>query len=254
MGVLVELVCEVVCFYVMGGNVVIYYGLGVIEYVQGLMMVMGIVNFVMVIGNVGCEGVGVNLLCGQNNVQGLCDMGLFLYELFGYWYIGDMVVCMQFEQVWLVMLQLELGLCILNMFDVVFDGSFKGFYCQGEDIVQLDLNMQYVVVVLFVMECIVVQDIFLNEIVKYVYVLLLGLMFFEKDGMFMNVECWILCVCKVMLLFVGYVDWEVMLLLLQVFGYDMYYMYLLEIMDEIVWFMLIFLGVLYEKFDVFGSI
>ena len=39
---------------------------------------MGIANLAMATGNVGREGVGVNPLRGQNNVQGSCDMGSFL--------------------------------------------------------------------------------------------------------------------------------------------------------------------------------
>jgi predicted molibdopterin-dependent oxidoreductase YjgC len=39
-------------------------------------------------------------------------------------------------------------------------GSFKGLYCQGEDIVQSDPNTQHVAAALMAMECIVVQDIF----------------------------------------------------------------------------------------------
>lgn len=95
---------------------------------------MGIVNFVMLIGNVGCFGVGVNFLCGQNNVQGSCDMGLFFYELFGYCYVKKDDVWDVFKQVWGVDIDFELGLCILNMLDVVVQGIFKGLYCQGEDI------------------------------------------------------------------------------------------------------------------------
>ena len=36
-------------------------------------MAMGIANLAMATGNVGREGVGVNPLRGQNNVQGSCD-------------------------------------------------------------------------------------------------------------------------------------------------------------------------------------
>ena len=38
-------------------------------------MVMGIANLALATGNIGREGVGVNPLRGQNNVQGSCDMG-----------------------------------------------------------------------------------------------------------------------------------------------------------------------------------
>ena len=66
--------------YATGGNGAIYYGLGVTEHSQGSTMVMGIANLAMATGNVGREGVGVNPLRGQNNVQGSCDMGSFPHE------------------------------------------------------------------------------------------------------------------------------------------------------------------------------
>ncbi len=63
--------------YATAGNGAIYYGLGVTEHSQGSTMVMGIANLAMATGNIGREGVGVNPLRGQNNVQGSCDMGSF---------------------------------------------------------------------------------------------------------------------------------------------------------------------------------
>ncbi|MBT8412431.1 MAG: molybdopterin-dependent oxidoreductase, partial [Octadecabacter sp.] len=58
-----------------GGNGSIYYGLGVTEHSQGSTTVMAIANLAMMTGNLGKNGVGVNPLRGQNNVQGACDMG-----------------------------------------------------------------------------------------------------------------------------------------------------------------------------------
>jgi formate dehydrogenase major subunit len=49
----------------------------------------GIANLAMATGNVGREGVGVNPLRGQNNVQGSCDMGSFPHELPGYRHVSD---------------------------------------------------------------------------------------------------------------------------------------------------------------------
>jgi formate dehydrogenase major subunit len=71
--------------YATGGNGAIYYGLGVTEHSQGTTTVMAIANLAMVTGNLGREGVGVNPLRGQNNVQGSCDMGsmtAFIYRVF----------------------------------------------------------------------------------------------------------------------------------------------------------------------------
>ena len=54
---------------------------GVTEHSQGSTMVMGMANLAMACGNIGRDGVGVNPLRGQNNVQGSCDMGSFPHEL-----------------------------------------------------------------------------------------------------------------------------------------------------------------------------
>ena len=67
----------------------IYYGLGVTEHAQGSTAVMGIANLAMATGNIGREGVGVNPMRGQNNVQGSCDMGSFPHEFPGYRHVGD---------------------------------------------------------------------------------------------------------------------------------------------------------------------
>jgi formate dehydrogenase major subunit len=94
-------------------------------------------------------------------------MGSFPHELPGYRHIGGAEVREQFDKAWGVTLQPEPGLRIPNMFDAAQDGSFKGLYCQGEDIVQSDPDTQHVADSLKAMECIVVQDIFLNETAKY---------------------------------------------------------------------------------------
>ena len=69
--------------YATGGNGAIYYGLGVTEHSQGSTMVMGMCNLAMATGNIGKNGVGINPLRGQNNVQGSCDMGSFPHEYLG---------------------------------------------------------------------------------------------------------------------------------------------------------------------------
>src|SRR5205823_13204161 len=86
--------------YAKGPNSAIYYGLGVTEHSQGSTMVMGMANLAMATGNLGREGVGVNPLRGQNNVQGSCDMGSFPHEFTGYRHISDNTVRELFENAW----------------------------------------------------------------------------------------------------------------------------------------------------------
>ena len=237
-----------------GGNAAIYYGLGVTEHAQGSTTVMGIANLAMATGNVGREGVGINPLRGQNNVQGSCDMGSFPHELPGYRHISDNATRALFEADWHVTLQSEPGLRIPNMFDAALDGSFRGLYCQGEDIVQSDPDTQHVASALTAMDCIVVQDLFLNETAKYAHVFLPGSSFLEKDGTFTNAERRISMVRKVMEPLARYADWEATMLLSNALGYPMNYTHPGEIMDEIAGLTPTFSGVSFAALDRLGSI
>ena len=240
--------------YATGGNAAIYYGLGVTEHAQGSTTVMGIANLAMATGNVGREGVGVNPLRGQNNVQGACDMGSFPHELPGYRHISDSTVRGQFEAAWGVTLEAEPGLRIPNMLDAAQAGTFLGLYCEGEDIVQSDPNTQHVTAALAAMECVVVQDLFLNETAKYAHVFLPGSSFLEKDGTFTNAERRISRVRKVMPPKAGYSDWEVTMMLSNALGHPMQYSHPREIMAEIAALTPSFQGVTYEKIDKHGSV
>jgi len=235
-------------------NGAIYYGLGVTEHSQGSTTVMAIANLAMLTGNLGRPGVGVNPLRGQNNVQGSCDMGSFPHELPGYRHVGDPAVRDLFANAWGVPIDSEPGLRIPNMFDAALDGSFKALYVQGEDIAQSDPDTQHVLKALEAMECIIVQDIFMNETAKYAHVMLPGASFLEKDGTFTNAERRISRVRKVMPPLAGMGDWEVTMALSKALGYPMHYDHPSQIMAEIAALTPTFTGVSYEKIDQLGSI
>ncbi len=240
--------------YAQADNGAIYYGLGVTEHSQGSTAVMAIANLAMLTGNVGREGVGVNPLRGQNNVQGSCDMGSFPHELPGYRPVGDSAVRGEFEAAWGLTLDPEPGLRIPNMFDGALDGSFKGLYCQGEDVAQSDPNTQHVEAALRNLECLVVQDIFLNETAKFAHVFLPGASFLEKDGTFTNAERRISRVRRVMTPLGGKADWEATQALANALGCDWHYTHPEQIMAEIAALTPTFSGVTYDKLDECGSI
>jgi formate dehydrogenase major subunit len=240
--------------YARGGNAAIYYGLGVTEHSQGSTMVMGIANLALATGNLGRAGVGVNPLRGQNNVQGSCDMGSFPHEFPGYRHVSDGPTRSLFEAAWGVQLDAEPGLRIPNMFEAALDGSFRGLYIQGEDIAQSDPDTQHVIAALEAMECIIVQDLFLNETAKFAHVFLPGSSFLEKDGTFTNAERRISRVRRVMPPLGGKADWEATLMLSAALGYVMPYQHPAEIMDEIARLTPTFAGVSYARIDELGSI
>ncbi|MFG1375433.1 formate dehydrogenase subunit alpha [Xanthobacter autotrophicus] len=240
--------------YATGGNGSIYYGLGVTEHSQGSTTVMAIANLAMATGNVGRNGVGVNPLRGQNNVQGSCDMGSFPHELPGYRHVSDDATRSTFEALWGVPLDDEPGLRIPNMFDAAVDGTFKGLYVQGEDILQSDPDTKHVSAGLAGLECLIVQDLFLNETANYAHVFLPGCSFLEKDGTFTNAERRIQRIRKVMAPKNGYADWEVTQLLANALGFPMNYTHPSQIMDEIAALTPTFAGVNYAKLDDLGSV
>ncbi len=240
--------------YATANNGAIYYGLGVTEHSQGSTTVIGIANLAMATGNLGRVGVGVNPLRGQNNVQGSCDMGSFPHEFPGYRHVSDNETHKLFETAWHAELSSEPGLRIPNMFDAALDKSFMGLYCEGEDIAQSDPDIQHVHAALRAMECVIVQDIFLNETAKFAHVFLPGSSFLEKNGTFTNAERRISPVRKVMSPLAGYQDWEVTQMLANAMGYPMNYSHPSEIMAEIASLTPTFAGVSYEKIDQLGSI
>ena len=237
-----------------GGNGAIYYGLGVTEHSQGSTTVMAIANLAMATGNIGRAGVGVNPLRGQNNVQGSCDMGSFPHELPGYRHVSDDATRDIFEKLWGVELSNEPGLRIPNMLDAAVDGTFKALYIQGEDILQSDPDTHHVAAGLAAMECVVVQDLFLNETANYAHVFLPGSTFLEKDGTFTNAERRINRVRKVMTPKNGYGDWEVTQELARAMGLTWNYTHPSEIMAEIAATTPSFANVTYEMLDEKGSV
>ena len=237
-----------------GGNGAIYYGLGVTEHSQGSTTVMAIANLAMLTGNIGRPGVGVNPLRGQNNVQGACDMGSFPHELPGYRHVAGAEVREVFEQLWGTPISPEPGLRIPNMLDAAVDGSFRGIYIQGEDILQSDPDTHHVSAGLAAMECVVVHDLFLNETANYAHVFLPGSTFLEKDGTFTNAERRINRVRKVMAPRNGLADWEVTMALANAMGAGWTYTHPAQIMDEVAITTPSFAGVSYERLEELGSV
>jgi formate dehydrogenase major subunit len=253
-GIPADLIRQAARLFAQKGNSAIYYGLGVTEHSQGSTMVMGIANLAMATGNIGREGVGINPLRGQNNVQGACDMGSFPHEFPGYRHVSDPATRGLFESEWNTKLYDEPGLRIPNMLDSAISGKFKSVYCEGEDIAQSDPNTQHVTHALESMECVIVQDLFLNETAMYAHVFFPGSSFLEKNGTFTNAERRISRVRKVMAPKNGYEDWEITQMLSNALGYPMNYKHASEIMDEVAKLTPTFKGVSFDKIDELGSI
>jgi formate dehydrogenase major subunit len=159
-----------------------------------------------------------------------------------------------FEAEWKTPLDDEPGLRIPNMFNAAVEGTFKGLYVQGEDIAQSDPNTHHVTAALTALECLVVQDLFLNETAAFAHVFLPGTSFLEKDGTFTNAERRINRVRQVKAPMQGKHEWQIACDIAQAMGYDMRYGSSAEIMDEIARVTPTFKGVSFDRLDAENSL
>ncbi len=240
--------------YAGGPNSTIYYGLGVTEHSQGSTGVMCLGNLTMATGMVGREGVGVNPLRGQGNVQGGSCLGSWPHMLTGYRFVTDDVVRGSFEDEWKITLDSEPGLRLPNMFDAAVTGSFKAIYIQGEDPIQSDPNRHHVEAALRSMECVVVQDLYLSETAKLAHVFFPGSSSLEKDGTFTNAERRVSMVRKVIEPLGGLADWQITVGFMNAMGYECHYDHPSEVLDEIARTSPAYSGMSFDKIEALGSV
>lgn len=165
-----------------------FHGLGVTEHSQGSRTVMGIANLSMMTGNIGREGVGVNPLRGQNNVQGAADMGCQPHQGAGYLTVDSLENNEKYRSHYGVEIPMDAGLKIPEMFDAAINSQLKALWIMGEDVAQTDPNQNHVLAALNNLELLVVQEIFMSETAKLADVVLPGASFLEKSGTFTNGE------------------------------------------------------------------
>jgi len=181
-------------------------------------------------------------------------MGSFPHEFPGYRHVSEDDVRQLFEAAWQVPLDPEPGLRIPNMFSEAIAGTFRGLFVQGEDIAQSDPNLTHVREALESLECLIVQDLFLNETAAFAHVFFPGTSFLEKDGTFTNAERRINRVRPVMQEKQGMAEWEIVSRLSTALGYPMHYNSPAEIMDEIAALTPSFAGVSFDLLDRVGSV
>lgn len=164
-----------------------FHGLGLTEHIQGTEGVMCLVNLALLTGNLGRAGTGINPLRGQNNVQGAAQMGCDPDNLTGAIPLNDGKS--MFEGIWGHPLPVAKGLNLMGMMDASLDGSFKGLWAIGYDILLTNPNASATEQALRSLELVVVQDMFLNETARNFGTVFLPVnSSFEKDGTFMNAE------------------------------------------------------------------
>ena len=165
-----------------------FHGLGITEHYQGSRAIMQLACLIMMTGNIGRPGTGMNPLRGQNNVQGAVDMGVQPDLGAGYLDYKKPEIQAHFESIYGAAIPTGPGLKIPQMFGAAREGKLKALWIMGEDILQTDPNSCEVKYSLSLLDLLIVQELFLTETCGMADVVLPAASFLEKSGTFTNGE------------------------------------------------------------------
>ncbi len=174
--------------YGSAGRAMAFHGLGITEHYQGSRAIMMLASMIMMTGNIGRPGTGMNPLRGQNNVQGAVDMGVQPDQGAGYQDYRQPQIQALFERIYGTEIPTRPGLKIPQMFEAARAGKLKALWIMGEDVLQTDPNSCEVKYSLSQLELLIVQELFMTETCAMADVILPAASLFEKDGTFTNGE------------------------------------------------------------------
>lgn len=232
----------------------IIYAMGITQHTTGTDNVLTLANLALLTGHVGFPHSGINPLRGQNNVQGACDMGALPTVLSGYQPWSNEAVGGKFAKAWGIdKLPDKPGLTVVEMMNAAAEGKLKALYIMGENPMLSDPNIAHVEAGLKNLEFLVVQDIFLTETARLADVVLPGASFAEKDGTFTNTERRVQRIRKTINpVGESLPDWQIILKIAKLLGYEMHYDNPSKIMEEIASLTPIYGGMHYDRLKIFG--
>ena len=164
-------------------------GMGISQQVTGTHMVYSLLNLCLITGQIGKIGSGLNPPRGQNNVQGVSDVGCLPMSYPGYIPVTDNENRKKVAAVWNLpyqALSASVGLTTVEIMQAAHAGKVKGMYIMGENPMLSDPNLNHAKEAIQKLDFLVVQDIFPTETSQYADIILPGTSFAEKDGTFVN--------------------------------------------------------------------
>lgn len=164
-------------------------GMGCSQQVTGTHTVFALLNMCLIAGQIGKIGAGLNPPRGQNNVQGVSDVGCLPMSYPGYIPVTDDANRKKVAAIWDIpyeALSGKVGLTTVEIMQAAHAGKVKGLYIMGENPMLTDPNLNHAKEALQRLEFLVVQDIFPTETSAYADVILPGVSFGEKNGTFVN--------------------------------------------------------------------
>ncbi len=198
-GVPAKLMIDAARTYAHAQRPLIATGMGYSQQVTGTHNVFCLLNMMLITGQVGRVGAGLNPPRGQNNVQGVSDVGTSPFTYPGYIPVENHENRKRVAAIWGVPfeeLDPERGLSTVEIMQEAYLGRVKAMYIMGENPMITDPNLNHTEEAIKKLEFLVVQDIFHTETTQYADVVLPAAAFAEKEGTFVNSDRRVLRVRK----------------------------------------------------------
>jgi formate dehydrogenase major subunit len=168
----------------------IFYTLGITEHICGVDNVQSLCNLVLMTGNIGREGTGINPMRGQNNIQGAGDSGALPNNYPGFQPVTDPAIRDKFMKAWgITEIDSEIGITKVTALELAAEGErIHAMLISGENTVVSDPDMTHCQKALETLDHLVVIDIFMTETGELADVVLPATAWGETDGVFINTE------------------------------------------------------------------
>ncbi len=198
-GVPAEMMQEAARIYAGARRPLIATGMGYSQQLTGTHNVFCLINMMLITGQIGRKGAGLNPPRGQNNVQGVSDVGASPFTYPGYVPVGDDENRRKVAKIWNVPyreLDPEKGLSTVEIMQAAYRGEIRAMYIMGENPMLTDPNLNHTEEAIKKLDFLVVQDIFHTETTALADVVLPATSFAESEGTFVNSDRRVLRVRK----------------------------------------------------------
>ncbi len=195
--------------------------------------IRAVVNLALLTGNLGKRGAGIFALTEQNNLQGVCDVGMLPDRLPGYQPVRDTTARAPIEAIWKTSIPAAPGLGSRQILASRGQGNVKALWLSRYDPVTTaflgDVARQ-----LHQLELVVVQHLFMNDTAQCAHVVLPTTAFGEEEVSFTSTDRRIQLAGRVIDPPAGLTPaWEQIVRVAQLMGADWNYPSAREVMEEI---------------------
>lgn len=195
--------------------------------------IRAMVNLALLCGHVGRRGSGIFPLTEQNNLQGVCDMGVLPDMLPGYVLVSDATRREVFEEKWGVVLPAEPGAGARSFFGGRRPGRFKAAWLCRYDPVT-NATFCDAAEVLKGLELVVVQHLFMTATADYAHVILPCTAFGEEQVSFTSTDRRIQLAAQAIPPLAGTIPaWRQLMLVARALGAEWRYLSSADVMAEI---------------------